>query len=105
MWSYAFAQTAGNAVARPGLMEQLFPIVLIIGVFYFFIIRPQTKKAKSHQEFLAQLKRGDSVLTSSGILGRVEGITEKFVTLDVSDGVRIKILKNSIAGQAEEKAT
>jgi preprotein translocase subunit YajC len=104
LWSVAMAQTAAQA-PRPSMIEQMFPIVLVIGVFYFFIIRPQAKKAKQHQEFLGQIKRGDSVLTGSGILGRVEGLTEKFVTLEISDGVRIKILRNSIAGSAEEKTT
>ncbi len=104
LWSVAMAQTAAQG-PRPGLFEQLFPIVLIIGVFYFFIIRPQAKKAKTHQEFLGQLKRGDSVVTGSGILGRIEGLTEKFITLEISDGVRIKILRSAIAGSAEEKTT
>lgn len=103
LWSVAIAQTAAATGPRPGIFEQFFPFVLVIAVMYFVIIRPQTKKAKTHQEFLGQLKRGDSVVTGSGILGRIEGLTEKFVTLEISDGVRVKILRSAIAGSAEEK--
>lgn len=104
--STAYAQTPGAAPSghqAPSVFEQFLPLVLIVVVLYLFVIRPQGKKHKAHQEFLAAIKRGDSVFTTSGILGRVEGITEKFVTLEVADGVRLKILKNYIAGAAEEK--
>lgn len=107
----AFAQAGGaaapaaSAVARPSMLEQFFPIILFVCVAYFLFIRPQSKKAKSHQEFLANMKKGDSVVTSSGIWGKIEGMSDKFVTLDVGDGVRLKILKAFISGSAEEKTT
>ncbi len=78
-------------------------LILFGGMFaimYFFMIRPQAKRQKLHQTYLASLKRGDQVLTSSGIFGRVEGITDQFITLEVADGVRLKILKTQIAGPA-----
>lgn len=104
MWMESAWAQAANA-PRPGIFEQVFPIVLIIGVFYFFIIRPQSRKAKAHQEFVSNLRRGDSVVTGSGILGRIEALTEKFVTLEVADGVQIKVLRSAIAQSAQEKAT
>ena len=61
-------------------------------------------KGKKHSEFLEKLKRGDEVLTNSGIFGRIEGITDQFVTLEIADEVRIKILKSQIAGLPKEQA-
>lgn len=104
----AFVNTAHAASAAPpagpSLFEQFLPFIILLFVFYFFILRPQSKKARSHQQFLSEMKRGDSVMTTSGILGRIEGITDKFVTLEVADGVRLKVLKHYIAGAVEEKA-
>ena len=100
-WSEAWAQASG-APKGPGFMEQMIPFLLIFVVIYFFILRPQQARIKKHGEFLNQLKKGAAVLTSGGILGTVEGITEKFVTLAIADGVRIRILKTSILGEAQE---
>ncbi len=103
LWNEAFAQTAQGVAAKPSLLESLFPFVLIFLVFYFLIIRPQGKQKQAHLKLLTELKRGDQVLTSSGILGTIEGLTEKFVTLEVDKNVRIKILKSQVSGLAKEK--
>jgi len=84
----------------PTLWDQLLPFAAIFIVFYFLLIRPQSRRLKEHKRLLEALKRGDEVLTNSGILGTIEGITEKFVTLKIDDGVKIKILKSQIAGLA-----
>lgn len=97
----AFAQAA--APAQPSFLESMMPIVFLIAVFYFFLIRPQQKRAKTHQTFIANLKRGDRVLTSGGIFGTVEGLTETFVTLGIADDVKIRILKSQIASSANEE--
>jgi len=100
-WSIAYAQAAG-ATPRASLLEQMFPIVFMFVVIYFFILRPQSRRAKEHQEALKNLKRGDSVLTNGGIFGTIEGLNEKYVTLQVDENVRIKVLKNQIAGLSKE---
>ncbi|MBK9294467.1 MAG: preprotein translocase subunit YajC [Oligoflexia bacterium] len=81
----------------------LFPLVVIMVVFYFLVARPQQKKLKEQQNFLANLKRGDSVLTTSGIFGEVVGITDLFITLQISENTKIKILKSQIARLAKEE--
>lgn len=96
--SVAYAQTA--AAAQPSIFEQLLPFVFIFVIFYFLIIRPQAKRHKKHQAFLAELKRGDSVLTSGGILGTIEGLTDNYVTLEIATGVKIRILKSQISSPA-----
>lgn len=101
--SKAFAQAA-PAGAQPSGLEMFLPFIFIFVIFYFLIIRPQAKKQKDHQKFVSELKRGDSVITTSGILGTVEGITDTFVTLEIADSVRIKILRSQILS-SQAKAT
>lgn len=79
------------------MLMSLVPFIFIFAVMYFLVIRPQSKRQKEHQKFLSELKRGEEVITSSGILGRIEGLTEQFVTLEVADGVRLKILRAQVA--------
>lgn len=81
----------------PGMMATLFPFILIMGVMFLFVIRPQQKKHKEQQEMLNSLKHGDEILTSSGILGTITGITDKVVTVEVAENVRFKMLKSQIS--------
>jgi preprotein translocase subunit YajC len=105
MSSAAHAQATGASPgAAPNLIEQMVPFIAIFAIFYFLIIRPQAKRQKVHQNFLTNMKRGDAVITSGGIYGKVEGITDKFVTLEVSEGVEIRVLKSQIASSINEGA-
>ncbi|HFB83257.1 preprotein translocase subunit YajC [Thermosulfuriphilus ammonigenes] len=81
------------------------PLILIFVVFYFLLIRPQQKRAKEHQRFLDNLKKGDTVFTAGGLIGTVAGITDQVVTLEVATGVKVKVMKAYIAGPvvAEKK--
>ena len=88
------AQAAGGS---SGLM-QLAPLVLIFAVFYLLVIRPQSKKAKAHQQLLAELKKGDDVVTQGGIIGRITGLKDDEVTLQVQEGVRLRMLRSAITG-------
>ena len=72
--------------------------VLIIGVMYFLILRPQNKKAKLQQQMLAQLKRGDDVVTTGGLIGKISGIKDDEITLQVQEGVRFRILRSAVTG-------
>ncbi len=90
--------SGGGQPAGDPLMSFL-PLILIFGIFYFLLIRPQQKKQKQHQEFINNLQRGTEVVTSGGIIGRITGITDDVVTLEVADKVRIKVVKNQIAGK------
>ncbi len=101
--STAYAQTPGATQSKPSIIESLFPFILIFLVFYFLIIRPQTKQKQNHAKLLNELKKGDQVLTSGGILGKIDGLTEKFVTLEVANNVKIKMLRSQVAGFVKEK--
>jgi preprotein translocase subunit YajC len=77
----------------------------MFAVFYFILIRPQQKKAKEHQAFLSALKKGDRVITRGGVLGRVTGVADNLVTLEVQEKVRIQVLKSYIEGRHADAAT
>jgi len=95
---------AADAAAPAGManIAQFVPLVLIFIVFYFLLIRPQQKKAKEHQNYLANLKKGDRVITGGGIHGQITGITDTVVTLEVAENVRIKVSRSAIAGSAAD---
>ena len=84
------------------------PLILIFVVFYFLLIRPQQKKAKEHQQFLNDLKKGARVMTSGGIHGRITGLTDTTVTMEIAEGVKIKVNRGSImssTADAEKQAS
>jgi len=68
-------------------------MVVFVAIFYFLLIRPQQKKAKEHQALVSKLSTGDEVVTTGGILGKVTEVGESFVTMEIADGVRIKVQK------------
>jgi preprotein translocase subunit YajC len=84
-----------------------FPLMMImmIAVFYFILIRPQQKKQKEQDSWLKSLKKGDDVVTSGGVIGRISGLTDNTVTLEVQEKVRIKVLRSSVSGKAPGAAT
>jgi preprotein translocase subunit YajC len=87
----------GSGGAQNGLAAFL-PLILMFVVFYFLLIWPQQKKAKAHKQVLANLQKGDNVVTSSGIYGTITGITDTVVTLEIAEKVRIKVARNAVAG-------
>jgi len=95
MIGVAYAQGAAAAPAGGGF-AQFIPLILIFIVFYFLLIRPQQKKAKEQQDFLSNLKKGDKVMTGGGVHGKITGLTDTAVTLEIADGVRIKVHRGYI---------
>ena len=73
-------------------------ILLMLAVFFFLVIWPQSRKAKKQAEFLSKLQKGDAVVTMGGLYGRISGLTEKVVTLEVSNKVLVRVDRQSIAG-------
>jgi preprotein translocase subunit YajC len=94
-----FITPAWAQAAQPpgGGMMQIGILVAIFALFYFMLIRPQTKRAKEHREMVAKLAAGDEVVTNGGLLGRISDVGEHFVTLQVSSGVAIQVQKFQIA--------
>lgn len=92
-----FAEGAKKGGAVPAI-QGFMPIILIGVIFYFFMIRPESKKQKDQKALLDVLKKGDEVYTSFGILGTIVGITEKVITLEISENSKVKVLRSQIAG-------
>ncbi len=91
------AYAAGGGVAGgAGGIASFIPLILIFGVFYFMLIRPQQKQAKLQQQFLNDMKNGNKVVTKGGIHGTITGLTDSVVTLEIADKVRIKVSRSSI---------
>jgi preprotein translocase subunit YajC len=87
------------AQAAPGAPNQFMPLLMVGGffvVFYFLLFRPQQKRAKEHQNLISKLATGDEVVTGGGVLGKVTDVGDTFVTLEIAEGVRIKVQKNQI---------
>ncbi len=84
--------------AQPGFLEMMFPFVIIIVIFYFLILRPQSKRVKLQEKFLSELKRGDQIITTGGIFGTIEGLTPEIATIVLEDGTKMKMLRKNIAG-------
>ena len=84
-------------------IAQLTPLILIFVIFYFFLIRPQQKRVKDHKNMVAQLKRGDQVVTAGGIVGRIERILEDDkAELTIAENVNIKVVKSTIQSLSEK---
>ena len=95
-WLIPSAQAQAAGGAQPNALMQLLPLVLIFVVFYFLLIRPQTKRAKEHKAMVAALAAGDEVVTSGGILGRITEAGEQFLTVEVAEGVRVKVQRHTV---------
>ncbi len=88
--------TAGGA-GGGSLVSTLIMFGLIFVVFYFLLIRPQQKRLRDHREMVASLRRGDSVVTTGGVIGKITRVTDDELVLEVAEGVRIKVLRGAVS--------
>ncbi|MDE2234583.1 MAG: preprotein translocase subunit YajC [Gammaproteobacteria bacterium] len=93
------AYAAGGAAPQgdPFSLSMTIMIVAFIGIFYFLLIRPQQKRQKEHQKMLAAIGKGDEVVTSGGVLGRVKDLDDQFITLEVAPGVDHKVQRQAVS--------
>jgi len=92
--SSAFAQGAGGVPG--GGYESMILIVLMFGVLYFMMIRPQTKRAKEQKAMIEALQKGDEVITAGGMLGRITKLTESYVTLEIANNVEVQVQRPAV---------
>ena len=90
MFNFAYAQAVTQ---QPSMIASFIPLILIFLIFYFLLIRPQQKKAKEHKLLLETIKRGDEILTSGGIVGKVVKADNDNLTVEISDKVNVKIFR------------
>lgn len=98
----AYAQQPEATPTGPGLIMGILPIIFIIIIFYLLIILPQQKKDKEHKKMIEGLKKGDRVITSAGIYGKVVETREKTILLEVSSNTRLELLKSAVASKVTE---
>jgi preprotein translocase subunit YajC len=97
------ASAMGTGGQQGGGIAGFLPLIAIVVIFYFLLIRPQTKRQREHKTLLSTLRKGDKVVTNSGMYGTIVGMDEKEnkVVLKVAENVKIEFLKSSIAGRVE----
>lgn len=91
-----YAQAAPSS-AFEALNSLIVPTVLIIGIMYFLMIRPQQKRLKEHQAMIGAIRRGDTVVTSGGIIGKVAKVDDQEVQVEIAEGVKIKVVRSTIS--------
>ena len=94
--SNAYAAAAPAASAENPMTGMLFFVGMIV-IFYFLLIRPQQKRAKDHRKMVEAIGKGDEVVTNGGVLGKIVEMTEQYITLEVAEGVNIKLQRQAIA--------
>jgi preprotein translocase subunit YajC len=93
----ANAQATGSAPTGPSMLNTLLLPVLLLVVFYFLLIRPQSKRAKEQREMLSKVAVGDEIATTGGILGKVTEVGDQFLSVEIANGVNIKLQKFQVA--------
>jgi preprotein translocase subunit YajC len=101
--AYAMSQ-GGGAQQGAGGFGALVPLVLMFVIFYFLLIRPQQKKTKEHRQLIQNLKKGDRIITGGGIHGRVTGMDDTTLTVEIADKVRVKVNRSNVAGLVQPTA-
>ncbi|MFZ4603625.1 MAG: preprotein translocase subunit YajC [Caulobacterales bacterium] len=96
--SDAFAQAAGGAPdPMTAALVQLAPLVLIIIVFYFLLIRPQQRRLKAHQDMIKALQRGDTIVTSGGLIGKVKAVADDELRVELAPNVEVRVVRGTVA--------
>ena len=99
--AHAMGQAGGGQAGQGNPLAAFVPLLLMFAIFYFLLIRPQQKKAKEHQKMLANLKKGDYILTNGGFYGRITGIEGEVLTVKLADNVQVKVNRGYIASLAD----
>lgn len=100
MFNFAYAQTTAQ---QPSMLASFIPLILIFLIFYFLLIRPQQKRQKEHKILLESIKRNDEILTSGGIIGKVLKAENDNLTVEISKGVNVSILRSTVADVINKK--
>lgn len=93
-------QALAQEGAQPEGMSPIIGVVLMLAVVWLFFILPQSRRQKKHTEFLNKLEKGDEVVTQSGLYGKIHGLADRIVTLEVAPNVKVRVSRQSVAGKA-----
>jgi preprotein translocase subunit YajC len=105
LFDTAYALGTGGAGGEgAGGFAGFIPLILMFVIFYFLLIRPQQKRTKDHRAMIASLKKGDRIITSGGIHGRITGMDEATLTVEIADKVRVKVARANVSGLSQPAA-
>ena len=96
------AQDAGPPPGCAAQASPLFMMVVVFGIFYLLVIRPQQKQLKEHKAKLSRLKKGDEVVTAGGLIGTIHALTESVLTIEVAEKVRVRVMRSQVANLLSE---
>ena len=102
--AYAIGTQPSSGGGQQSGFMAFFPLIIIFVIFYFLLIMPQQRKMKKHRDFLKNLDKGKTVVTSGGLHGKITGLTDNIVTLEIAPNVKIKVSRDQIAGYSEAKS-
>ena len=94
--SDALAEAAPAAAQQPNMIEALFPFIILFVVFYFLLIRPQSKRAKEHKAMVGAVSKGDEVITQGGLYGKVTAVSDDYLQVSLADNVEVKVQRGAI---------
>ena len=102
----AYAMGAGGAAGQGGAggFASFIPLILMFVIFYFLLIRPQQKKSKEHRQMIESLKTGDRIVTSGGLHGRITGVSDATLTVEIAEKVRVKVNRASVSALMQATA-
>lgn len=90
------ADPAPAGAAQGGGLMTFLPLIIIFVIFYFLLIRPQSKRAKEHRDMVAKLAKGDEVITNGGMLGRIADLDDNYLTVEIASGVAVKLQRQAV---------
>jgi len=96
--------TGGTGGEGAGGFAGFIPLILMFVIFYFLLIRPQQKRTKEHRQMVSNLKKGDRIVTSGGIHGRITGMDDATLTVEIADKVRVKVARGNVSALAQQAA-
>ena len=99
MTQYLIGLAQAGSSGPGGAFTQFVPLIAIFAIFYFLVLRPQSRKAKEHQKMLSELKKGEDVVTQGGVIGKITGMTDGEITIQVQEGVRLRVLRSAVQGR------
>lgn len=102
--AYAMGQGGAGAAGGSGGFASFVPLILMFVIFYFLLIRPQQKKTKEHRQMIDNLKTGDRIVTAGGIHGRITGVAENALTVEIAEKVRVKVNRGSVSALMQTTA-
>lgn len=103
--AFIFLQATPATQGKPNMITSLLPLLLVFVVFYFFMIRPQMKKQKELTTFRSAISKGDKVITTGGIYGKVTDVTDNIVTIEIANDVKVRVDKNAVLRDPSDTQT